>query len=281
MIVGAGVPRISSSAQHARLADIAATALTGLEPLVVVNRRMDTAIAQVNGEADRPFPTIHTDGRRDLRTSINRLTRAVTERVRGTHGTGADAGHTVYGSVRFVTADDARSGAMSVVDALQRQGDVGVRAYGPVSFIANPEAIGDRTTFASDDTGFTTAPVRPRSELPTVVAERLLRSDGVASAPDVTRLLQLTDAAASDAVRGWLLSSDLGRSDGYIEAQVRRLAPHDVLATAVDERDTSQVTRLFGIDPGDAVPTRHDMDALDRELARLQVPVAHIGAPPH
>jgi hypothetical protein len=269
---------VASPPPRSNLAAIATEALTGLTPVVVVNRRLDVALAQVDGAADRPFTTLHSDPRTDVHTSVRRLVRSVNERVRDTYGDGDAAGHTAYGSVRFVPTEDARAGAESVVDALRRQGDPGVRAFGPVSFVVDPDATDGRVSFAADDTGGTLAPVRTAAELANVVAERLERSQGESElAPDIARLATLPPAAARDAVRGWLLSDDLGRSDGYIEAQIRRLAPRDVLAAVVDTRDMQDVERRFAIDPG-AAPAPRDVEQLDRQLTRLGIPARVVGA---
>lgn len=262
-----------------QLVDVARDALDGLEPVVVVNRRIDVAASQVAGAAvDDPFPTIHDDPRGDVKTATQRLLRVVKERVRGVHGEGEDAGRTVYGSVRFVPAEDARSGADAIVAALRRQGDPGVRAYGPVSFVTDPAAIAGRTTYAADDTGATLARIRDRTELACVVAERLERSQPIDGTPRVERLLALQPAAARDAVRGWLLSDALAHHDGYVEAQVRRLAPKDVLAVLVDERPRD-VARRMAIDPGPAA-TGDDASRLARELGRLDLPLHRIGEEP-
>lgn len=261
----------ASRAVPPRLVHLSGEALGGLEPVVVVNRRIDVATAQVSGAPDDPFPTIHDDPRGDVRTAARRLLRGVKERVHGVHGEGPDAGRTVYGSVRFVPSEDAAAGADRVVSALRRQGDPGVRAYGPVSFVTNPAAIADRTTFSADDSGATLVRVRDRSELATVVAERLVRSQDIAGTPRLDELLALEPAAARDAVRGWLLSDALAHHDGYVEAQVRRLAPQDVLAVLVDER-AGDVQRRVVIDPGRSA-TADDARRLERELRRLDVPM--------
>jgi hypothetical protein len=248
----------------------AAEALAGLTPVVVVNRRADVAAELLQGPPDRPFPTIHDDPGQAPRTLLRKAVRSANERVRGTHGTGDDAGRTVYGSVRFVASEDAAAGADSVVAALRRQGDVGVRAYGPVSFVADPDRIAARTTFAADDSGATLARVRPPQQLADVVVERIGRSQGRPGVPDLTQLQQLPAGAASDAVRGWLLSADLAHSDGYIEAQVRRLAPQDVLAAVIDLRDDAAIERRTMIDPG-AVPDADSVQHLRGQLDRLGV----------
>lgn len=249
-------------------------ALDGLEPVVVVNRRVDVASAQVAGGADDPFPTIHDDLRRDVKTAAQRVVRSVRERILGVHGDGADAGRTVYGSVRFVSSADAAAGAAGIVAALRGQGDPGVRAYGPVSFVTDPRAIGERTTFAADDTGVSFARVRGRDELATVVAERLARSQDIEGTPKLERLLALEPLAARDAVRGWLLSEALAHHDGYVEAQVRRLTPRDVLAVLLDEREGA-VERRLGIDPG-AAPNSEDATRLEQELSRLELPLHRV-----
>lgn len=269
-------PAAPTTARYDRVEHVAADALDGLEPVVVVNRRTDTAIRQVDGTADRPFPTIHSSRSSDPVTLARRLVRGVNERIRGTHGEGDDAGRTVYGSVRFVPHADVLDGADAVVAALRAQGgDPGVRAYGPVSFVTDPARVGGRTTFASDDSGATGAWVHGREQLPKVVTERLHRSRGSGTGPDPDELLRMPRQAARDAVRGWLLSDDLARSDGYIEAQVRRLAPEDVLATVIDERDSTSVERRPLIDPG-TPPSDDQRSALEQHLDRLGVPVHHL-----
>lgn len=262
---------VAAARPYAQVEDVAADALAGLQPVVVVNRRTDTAIRQVDGAADRPFPTLHSDARGDVMTRLRRVTRGVNERLRGTYGDG----NTVYGSVRFVPQADVSRGADAVVAALRAQGDTGVRAYGSVSFIADPSKVDSRTTYAPDDSGSTGVWVRDRSKLPTVVAERLYRSDGAGASPRPDELLRLPRQAARDAVRGWLLSDDLARSDGYIEAQVRRVAPSDVLAAVLDLRDISNVPRRTLIDPGES-PAGEARATLEQHLDRLGVPTYHV-----
>lgn len=254
-----------------RLDAITRAAVADLEPIVVVNRRLDAALDQVDGASSEPFPTIHTDPRTDVRTQLRRIYRSVNERVRGTHGDGESAGHTVYGSLRFVPVADAREGADAVVAALRRQGDVGIRAYGPVSFVLSPDVMRARASFAADDTGVSTAKVHAPDDVAQVVADRIERDSPSGSAPRVDELLAMPASAARDAVRGWLLTDEIGRSTYYMEAQVRRMAPHDVLAAVVDTRDPARVDRRPHIDPG-PTPTRTDVERLRRELDRHHVP---------
>lgn len=256
-----------------RLTGIAAQAVDGLTPVVVINRRIDTALQNVGDDAATPFSTIHTSPAQDAVTAVRRTSRAVIERARGTHGEGDDAGRTVFGSVRFVAADDAAAGADAVLTALQAQGDPGVRAYGPVSLVANPQQVNQRTTIASDDTGATLARVRELDELPHVIAERLKRSNGT-SGSTVKELLTLPPASAQQAVRNWLLSDALAKSDSYIEAQIRRVAPNDLLGSVIDARAGAQVVRRPAIDPG-ASPSQAQVDALMGALQRHGIP-AHV-----
>jgi hypothetical protein len=267
--VQARIPTIAGRGPSPKLVSIAADALTGVEPVVVVNRRVDTALTQLSAPPDTPFATLHDDARSDPKTRFRKVVRGVNERVRGTYGEGAAAGHTTYGSVRFVPTSDAARGAEAVVAALRDQGDVGVRAFGPVSFIADPDSIAGRTTFAADDTGATLAPVRGADELATVVAERIVRSAG-RDGPDPAYLESLAPQAARDAVRGWLLSSELARSDNYIEAQVRRLTTADLLAGVVDLRGDAGVQLRKMIEPG-PVPDAADSDAIARGLDAAKV----------
>jgi len=248
---------------------IAEQAVDGLAPVVVVNRRVDTALEQVAAPADRPFTNIHDVRDAGTRTQLRQAWRETNERIRGTFGEGRDAGHTVYGSVRFVEEADARRGADAVLDALQEQGDVGVRAYGPVSFVLDDEAMHERATFAADDTGVTLATVRPPEDIARVVAERIARNEPDDAGPTVEELLALPHGAATDAVRGWLLSDAVGGSSGYMEAQVRRMTNDDVAAAFVDTSDPTSVTRREGVDPG-AAP---DADAADAIADALDVPV--------
>lgn len=255
----------------APLRAIAEDAVANLSPIVVVNRRVDTALDQVAGSPSQPFSTIHTDPPPGVLGRVERTIRGVNERLRGTHGDGPDAGRTIYGSVRFVASDDVSAGATAVLDALAKQGDVGVRAYGPVSFVVSPGAVRDRMTIAADDSGATFTPVRPVSDLPEVIIDRLKRSDGAGGAPTIDHLRQLEPAAARDAIRGWLLSDSLGTSGGYMEAQVRRLAPTDLLGTIIDTRPSDEVRRLPGIDPGPP-PVDEDVGRLQEQLHRHGLP---------
>ena len=246
-----------------RLEAIARSAAADLTPFVVVNRRVDTAARTLAQPPDEPLPTIHTDGRTDLTTRVRRIGRAANERVKGIHGDGELAGHTGFGSVRFVPQEDAKAGAEHVVQALAKSGDVGIRAYGPVSFVASVNELGDRATYASDDTGATLAWPRSKDELPAVIAERLLRNDAQAAptSPRTDTLLGMHENAAVDAVRGWLLSNDLARTDGYIEAQVRGLRPDDFEIAAIDTRERTFGANRMMIDPGPA-PTAAAVEQL-------------------
>src|SRR5690606_16433847 len=113
--------------------------------------------------------------------------------------------------------------------------------------------------------------VRELDELPTVIAERLRRSNGAGGAPAVADLLKQPHAAATDAVRGWLLSDALAGSEDYIEAQVRRMAPEDLLGAVIDTRPNDDVARRVSIHPG-AAPGSGQVDALRAALELHQVP---------
>lgn len=262
--------QVAATKPPAPIRAIAAAAVEDLTPVVVVNRRADVALDQAAAGADRPFTNIHDGPRDDVKTELRHLWRATNERVRGTYGEGRDAGHTVYGSVRFVEQADARDGAEAVLAALREQGDVGVRAYGPVSFVLDEETMHERATFAADDTGITTAAARPPEDIARVVAERIARNEPDDPGPTVDELLALPHAAATDAVRGWLLSDDVGGSTGYMEAQVRRMTNDDVAGIFVETGDPSAVEHRSGVDPGTA-PSAEVTAALD---AAFDVPVA-------
>ncbi len=264
------------AAGRTQLEHIASDALQGLAPVVVVNRRSDTATAMIGANSDAPFPTIHDDTRTTPTALAQRTFRGAWERVRGIYGDGADAGHTIYGSVRFVGADDVAAGADAVVAALAKQGSVGVRAFGPVSLVAAPSAIADRTTYAGDDTGATLVRVRESEDLPKAIVDRLDRLQGSGAGPQVGELLQSTHQAAVDTVRSWLQSSALADSRGYIEGQVRGMSAKDLIAAVVDMRPLDDSQHRSMITPGDA-PTADQIATLANSLARIGAPVHSIG----
>lgn len=213
--------------RFARLVDVARSALDGLTPVVLVNRRADSALQSLEAGADAPFPTIHTATPPGLLGAARRTARLVTESLHDTHGTSPLQGQTVFGSTRFVGTADARAGAHAVLSALERQGTVGVGAYGPVSLLVHPSALRGRTTFAARDTALGVTRVTDASNLANVVAERIVR--GVPGAPTPAQLDAPTPLAdAARALRSWLTGDGLARRDGYIEAQVRGLSPRDL-----------------------------------------------------
>jgi hypothetical protein len=213
--------------RFSRLVDVATSALDGLTPVVLVNRRVDSALQTLEADPDAPFPTIHTATPPGLLGVARRTARHVTESLHDTHGTSPLEGRTVFGSTRFVGTADSRAGAHAVLDALGRQGDVGVGAYGPVSLLVHPTALEGRTTFAARDTAMGVTRVTDASNMPHVVAERIAR--GVPGAPTPAQLDEPTPLAdAARTLRSWLTGDGLARRDGYIEAQVRGLSPRDL-----------------------------------------------------
>jgi hypothetical protein len=242
-----------------RLVGVARTALDGLAPVVVVNRRADATLYSFEQAPAEPLLTIHTLTPPGLSGEARRLGRLATERLHGTHGTGDNAGQTVFGSTRFVGTADARAGAASVLSALARQGDVGVGAYGPVSLLVRPDALEGRTTFAARDTAKGITRVSDASHMPEIVAERIAR--GVPGAPTVDELVSSPAARAARLLRTWLTSDGPARRDGYIEAQVRTLRPTDFAGMHVAHAYDGPVMKSIspGALPDESVTARlHD-----------------------
>lgn len=233
-----------------RVRSIAREALGPLDPVVVVNRRVDSAFRLLEGGRDAGFDTIHTAPPPGPVGIARRAARFMTEHLHDTRGSGADAGRTVFGSTRFVGAEDTAAGAAGVLAALQRQGAVGVTEYGPVSFVVDGGATSHRTTFAAEDTALSWHRVGHGSQLPEIVAERLTLA--TADSPPVAELLSAPAAIAAARVRDWLLSDSLAREDGYIEAQVRGLRIAEVDAMHVSQDAPGADDGLPMIDPGTA-----------------------------
>lgn len=253
-------------ASFERVVGVAREALDGLAPVVVVNRRVDVALQALEAAPDALVPTIHTDTPPGLQGTARRTGRMVSERLHDTFGTGELQGRTVFGSTRFVDTSDARAGATAVLEALRRQGDVGVGAYGPVAMLLRPEAVAGRTTFAARDTALGMTRVTDASNLPQVVAERIAR--GVPGAPTAATLAA---AASDDAVRrlrAWLMTDGLARRDGYIEAQVRGLRMADVAGIHVAQGYDGPVMRK--LDPGPP-PDASAAERLERAASRLAI----------
>lgn len=249
-----------------RIVDVARDALDGLTPVVLVNRRVDSATRTLESTLETRIPTIHTSTPPGLQGTARRTGRMVSERLHDTYGTGELQGNTVFGSTRFVGVEDARGGAMSVLSALRSQGTVGVGAYGPVALLVRPGSLQGRTTFAARDTALGITRVTDDSHLPEVVAERIAR--GVPGAPTAA---SLAAAPAHDAVRqlrAWLTSDGLSRRDGYIEAQVRGLRTADVGGLYVAHSYDGPVMQK--IDPG-PLPSASQRHRLERAADKLGI----------
>lgn len=256
-----------------RVVDVARSALEGLEPVVVVNRRVDNALRLVGGTPDAPVDTIHTVTPPGLGAAARRTGRMVSEELHRTHGTGSFDGRTVFGSTRFVGASDARRGADAVLAALVRQGEVGVGAYGPVALLVRPQALEGRATFAARDTALGVTRVSDHSHLPQIVAERIAR--GVPGAPTVEELATSPVQQAVTRLRSWLTGDGLARRDGYIEAQLRGLAVGDFHGVHVAHAYDGPVMKK--IDPG-PLPDEAATQRLRDGAARLGM--AFSDAPP-
>lgn len=237
------------AASFDRVRSIAQEALAPLAAVVVVNRRLDSASRLLEAGRAAEFDTIHTATPAGPIGVARRAARLLTEHLHDTHGAGADAGRTVFGSTRFVGVEDTAAGAAGVLAALQRQGAVGVTGYGPVSFLVDGDATWNRTTFAAEDTALSRHRVGHGSQLPDIVAERLALA--TAGSPPVDELLAVPATAAAGRVREWLTSDALASDDGYIEAQVRGLRVDDVAALHVAP-DVPGADGLRTIDPGAA-----------------------------
>jgi hypothetical protein len=247
-----------------RLVGVARSALDGLTPVVVVNRRADATLYSLEQAPAEPLLTIHTSTPPGLSGEARRIGRLATEKLHGTHGTGDNEGRTVFGSTRFVGTADARAGAASVLAALGRQGEVGVGAYGPVSLLVRPDALVGRTTYAARDTAKGVTRVSDASHMPEIVAERIAR--GVPGAPSVGQLVTSPADRASRLLRSWLTSDGLARRDGYIEAEVRTLRPTDFAGMHVAHSYDGPVMK--SISPG-ALPDASVTARLHDAAARL------------
>jgi hypothetical protein len=245
-----------------RVVDIARRALEDLTPVVVVNRRADTALAMFDGDAASPVDTIHTAAPPGLVGSARRVGRRVSEQLHDTFGTGENQGRTVFGSTRFVGTSDAMRGARAVLDSLVRQGEVGVGAYGPVALLVRPASLPGRTTFAARDTALGITRVADEHHLPQIVAERLAR--GVPGAPTPNELAGGPIAEGVRKLRAWLTGDGLARRDGYIEAQLRGLTLGDFEGVHVSHAYDGPVMKK--IDPG-PLP---DADATARLRSRAE-----------
>ncbi|MCW2928243.1 MAG: hypothetical protein JWM86_2211 [Thermoleophilia bacterium] len=258
------MPPETDPSHFGHVVDIARDALAGLVPVVLVSRRVDTALATLSGAPDADMPTIHTVPPPGVKGASRRVGRMLSERLHETHGTGPNAGRTVFGSTRFVGTADAQAGAAAVLAALARQGDVGVGAYGPVSMLVHPDALAGRTTFAARDTALGMTRVTDATHLPEVVAERIAR--GVPGAPSTAQLVGASRLDATRSLRDWLTSDGPSRRDGYIEAQVRGLAPADLDGVHLARSYDGPVMKK--IDPG-PLPTDADAARLSGLAAKL------------
>ncbi len=235
-------------ASFTKLRSISWDALAPLEAVVVVNRRVDSAADLLGRGAAASFDTIHTRTPPGFIGAARRAARYVTERLHDTHGSGDDAGRTVFGSTRFVGVDDVAAGAAGVLAALRRQGEVGVTGYGPVSFVVDGDTTWHRTTFAAEDSAASTGRVGHGAQLPDIVAERIALA--TAGTPPVDELLSAPQHVAAQRVREWLQSDALARDDGYIEAQVRGLGMRDIAAMHVATTAPAAEDGSRTIDPG-------------------------------
>ncbi|MCW2923485.1 MAG: hypothetical protein JWM98_889 [Thermoleophilia bacterium] len=256
-------------AQFGRVVDIARESLEGLAPVIVVNRRMDDATQTLARAGEETLGTIHTSPPPGVLGTARRAARTVTEKLHLTHGTGENVGRTVFATTRFVGTQDAAAGARGVLEALERQGSVGVEAYGPVSLIVPVSQVEGRATFAARDTAKGVTRVTGTPHLPEVIAERLAR--GADHAPTIDSLVSQPRAAAVDALRGWLLGPSLARRDSYVEAQVRGLAIEDIAAVHVSGKLRPE-DAFKNIDAG-AAPTQADVDRLTSVAAAHDIAV--------
>jgi hypothetical protein len=247
-----------------RVVDVARSALDGLQPVVVVNRRVDNALRLVAGAPDAQVDTIHTVTPPGLKGTARRTGRMVSEELHHTHGTGEFEGRTVFGSTRFVGTADAKAGADAVLASLVGQGEVGVGAYGPVAMLVRPQALEGRATFAARDTALGVTRVSDASRLPEIVAERIAR--GVPGAPSANELASTPVHDAVAQLRAWLTGDGLARRDGYIEAQLRGLEVGDFGGVHVAHAYDGPVMKK--IDPG-PLPDQEATERLRAGAARL------------
>lgn len=258
--------RGTDPATYRRVVDVAEQALDGLAPVVLVNRRTDNALRTLEGPTDAPLDTIHTSTPPGLLGTARRVARRLSEQWHGTFGTGDNQGRTVFGSTRFVPVEDARRGAAAVLEALAKQGEVGVGAYGPVTLLVRPSAIDGRTTFAARDTAKGVTRVTDQEHLAEVVAERIER--GAPGAPSFRSLAEAPAAEAARTLRAWLTGDGLAQREGYIEAQLRSLTPGELDGVHVSHAYDGPVMRK--IDPG-PLPDAASTDRLRASADRLGI----------
>jgi hypothetical protein len=258
-------------AAYDHVVDAARTALDGLEPVVLVNRRVDSTLRMLDRPVDEPIDTIHTSTPGGLVGSARRIARRLSEQWHGTFGTGPNRGRTVFGSTRFVPVADARLGAEAVFDALARQGEVGVGAYGPVALLVRSDALDGRTTFAARDTAKGVTRVGDRAHLPEIVAERIER--GAPGAPSFATLARSPATEAAALLRTWLTGDGLASREGYIEAQLRSLTPSALAGLHVSHAYDGPVMKK--IDPG-ALPDAASTERLRAGTARLGIAFSEV-----
>ena len=258
-------------ASYERVVGVARTALDGLAPVVLVNRRVDSTLRMFDRPVDEPIDTIHTSTPDGVLGVARRVARRVSEQWHGTFGTGENEGRTVFGSTRFVPVEDAARGAGAVLEALARQGEVGVGAYGPVTLLVHDAALDGRTTFAARDTAKGVTRVGDRAHLPEIVAERIER--GAPGAPSFTRLAAAPAAEAVQLLRTWLTGDGLAQREGYIEAQLRGLTPSGLAGVHVAHAYDGPVMKK--IDPG-ALPDAGATASLRTGAERLGVAFSEV-----
>ncbi|MCW2922709.1 MAG: hypothetical protein JWM98_113 [Thermoleophilia bacterium] len=261
LLRGAGEVGRAAAAYHPMLGDLPAEdaqraralveeALDGLQPHLVVNRRVSPADPS-SWDGDGLLRTINTSPSRSAGQAARRLIRTAWERATGKYGDGALGGHTVYASLQFTPAPV--TGA-----ALTRAG--GVRLFGPhVAHLR--DTVLDRATIAARDTGPAPHPtlLAPFERLPDVVLERLARTHGFQddvvihggaqrlglAGPQLPVDARRTFGAwlrddprtSVERLRTYLQSPALRDVDHMVEAEVRGVRPGDIDAVALDVTD--------------------------------------------
>lgn len=239
-----------------RATDLVSTAINGMTPTIVVSRPARHAITLL--ERSERLPTaFDRDARSDPLGEPYRQRRRQLEEHFGVHGQGADAGGTVYGTVRWdsITHPGERLASWS-----RRVG--GSSYFGGTSLVLDPVTL-DRATFLAGDS-FTWANVRrtspaayddthrvgAREQIGQVLTERLVRTYGRPSPapgspdnpspPDISSafldLLERPRHEAVNAIREHLVRQPAA---GALEAQVRTVRADDVDAIVVEPTPSS------------------------------------------
>lgn len=228
-------------------------------PQILVNRRPGNAEAILR--SSKPIDTVF-DLPEDQRPS-DFGQRTWVEKQFDTHGRGADAGHSVYGSVQF--ADQIHPATELVQPAggasTKPHTNLGIGYYGPVSLVLKPD-VWSRTTVQPGDSynlAMLSLPSRPGAveNLADVVTERLVanfdgsRPDGALQAfglgdqaqagAALKSLLWKPTAQAVEGVKQQLASTTFTNNATMLEAVVRTADRDDIAEIRVMRHPKTEI----------------------------------------